>query len=323
MSIPSTVNYPASYDDDNTLFADPVNNLSFTLAANIDAADTVVSVTGDLTQVAAPCFLAFATGELVYAESWNSGASEFTVIRSSSPVSHLAGETLRLTAAAEYFTQLKNAIIAIQTTLGLSPHGAFSDVGNRIDDAESRLDTAEANIPTLDTRMTDAEGRLDNIETVLSTPANMTPTGAISPFGGSSAPAGWLLCNGAAVSRTTYADLFGVIGTTFGTGDGSTTFNLPNLNGRVPVGAGLGTGLTNRVLGATGGEEDHVLTVDEIPQHNHTMGVFNRTSGLPAWEWGTDQADGALESSTTGSTGSGDAHNNMQPYLVTQYIIKV
>ena len=63
-----------------------------------------------------------------------------------------------------------------------------------------------------------------------------SPAGSITQFGGSSTPSGWLLCNGSAVSRSTYSNLFTVIGTTYGVGDGSTTFNLPNLKGKVPVG---------------------------------------------------------------------------------------
>ena len=232
MPIPSTINYPAGYDNDSTLFADPVNNQSFTLAANIDDVATAIPVTGELTLVTVPCFLAFASGELVYAENWNSGTGEFTVIRGSSPVSHLAGETLRLTAAAEYFTQLKKAVMSIQATLGISPHGLFSDVGTRIGDAEDRLGVAEGDTTALDTRMSSAESEIAGIEDVLAVPpANITPTGAVSPFGGATAPSGWLLCNGAAVSRATYADLFAVVGTTFGSGNGSTTFNVPDMAG--------------------------------------------------------------------------------------------
>ena len=323
MPIPSTVNYPAGYDDNGTLFADPVNNQSFTLAANIDDVATAIPVTGELTLVTVPCFLAFASGELVYAENWNSGTGEFTVIRGSSPVSHLAGETLRLTAAAEYFTQLKKAVMSIQATLGISPHGLFSDVGTRIGDAEDRLGVAEGDTTALDTRMSSAESEIAGIEDVLAVPpASIAPTGVVSPFGGATAPSGWLLCNGAAVSRATYADLFAIVGTTFGSGNGSTTFNVPNMAGRAPIGAGAGASLTNRVLGATGGEEEHTLTVAEMPSHQHTYGVFDRTTGLPSWEWGADQAYGSNIVTNTGSTGSGNPHNNMQPYLVTQYIIK-
>lgn len=91
------------------------------------------------------------------------------------------------------------------------------------------------------------------------------PAGVIAMFGAAAAPAGWLLCDGTAVSRTTYAALFAVIGTTFGVGDGSTTFNLPDLRGRFPLGkAAAGTGST---LGGTGGTLEHTHTG---PSHTHT-----------------------------------------------------
>src|SRR3990167_3176576 len=77
------------------------------------------------------------------------------------------------------------------------------------------------------------------------------PTGSIFPYGASAAPTNYLLCDGTAVSRTTYAALFTAIGTTFGTGDGSTTFNVPDLRGRAPIGIGTGSGLTARSLNDT------------------------------------------------------------------------
>jgi microcystin-dependent protein len=93
------------------------------------------------------------------------------------------------------------------------------------------------------------------------------------PYAGSSAPTGWLLCNGAAVSRTTYADLFTAISTTFGTGDGSTTFNLPDCTGRVIAGKeAAATRLTSAVsgvdgatLGSASGSQSHTLTIPELP----------------------------------------------------------
>lgn len=91
-------------------------------------------------------------------------------------------------------------------------------------------------------------------------------TGAIEAFGGTTAPQGTLLCHGQEVSRTTYADLFAVIGTAFGAGDGATTFKLPDLRGRFPLGqANSGTG---SVLGSTGGQIDHRHTG---PSHRHTI----------------------------------------------------
>lgn len=96
------------------------------------------------------------------------------------------------------------------------------------------------------------------------------PTGGLMMFVGSSAPTGWLLCDGSAVSRTTYADLFAVIGTTYGAGDGSTTFNVPDLRQRFPLGkAASGTG---DALGDTGGEIDATMDLDHVHDIGHSHG---------------------------------------------------
>lgn len=125
-------------------------------------------------------------------------------------------------------------------------------------------------------------------------------------------PAGWLYCNGAAVSRTTYADLFAEIGTTFGVGDGSTTFNLPDLRGRGPIGTGTGSGLTARTLAATGGAETHQLTVDELASHRHEILLNVQEAGTGTIE----DSYGGVDSGYTEYTGGDQAHNNMQPFLV-------
>lgn len=94
----------------------------------------------------------------------------------------------------------------------------------------------------------------------------MEPAGIIMPFAGTVAPENYLFCDGSAVSRTTYATLFGVIGTTFGAGDGSSTFNLPDLSGRVPLGVSQA-----HALGSTGGSETVTLTESELPAHMHEV----------------------------------------------------
>ena len=98
--------------------------------------------------------------------------------------------------------------------------------------------------------------------------AGGTPVGALMPYGGSAAPTGWLLCQGQAVSRTTYASLFSILGTAYGAGDGSTTFNLPNMQQRFPLGkAASGTGST---LGGTGGQIDMT-----VPNQGNSLGATN------------------------------------------------
>lgn len=142
-------------------------------------------------------------------------------------------------------------------------------------------------------------------------------TGLILMWGGAAAPSGWLLCNGQAVSRTTYEDLFDIIGTAYGVGDGSTTFNVPDLRGRVPVGKDAGT-FAN--LGDTGGEEEHTLILDEIPAHTHALTKGNSSEPLS----GSNVQDTTASDSpgNTGSAGGGDPHNNLQPYQVVNFIIK-
>jgi len=158
--------------------------------------------------------------------------------------------------------------------------------------------------------------RLAELDAIIA--LNSIQPGMIEMFAGNAAPTGWLLCDGAAVSRTLYPALFAAIGTAFGVGDGSTTFNVPDLRGRVPIGAGTGSGLTARTLAQQVGAETHPLTVPELPTHTHSaLGLVIGTVASGAG------SNAAAAGGTTGTAGSGVAHNNMQPSLVLNYLIKV
>ena len=153
--------------------------------------------------------------------------------------------------------------------------------------------------------------------------------GEIIEYAGESIPGGYLVCDGSAISRTEYSELFDVIGTLYGSGNGSTTFNLPDLRGKVVT--GLNTTNSNfNVLGKTGGEETHTLTISEMPSHTHkpstsqygqfTVHSTNTAYGTPDLAGGS-QAYNAYVNETQ-PTGGGQAHNNLQPYITINYLIR-
>lgn len=176
--------------------------------------------------------------------------------------------------------------------------------------------------------------------------ANPFPVGMVSPYAGAAAPAGWLLCDGTAVSRTTYASLFAAIGTTYGAGDGATTFNIPDMRGLLPLGKdNMGGTSANRVtdpiadtLGGAAGAESHTLTSNEIPSHGHAVNdpghyhtivgdnAGGNNTGKPApgnWSGGVNYvSDTKTTGITLNPTGGGAAHNNMSPYRTLNYIVK-
>jgi microcystin-dependent protein len=188
------------------------------------------------------------------------------------------------------------------------------------------------------------------------------PFGSIQMFGGSAAPnANWLLCDGASLLRASYPDLFTAIGTTWGAADG-THFNVPDMRGRAPIGVGTGVSLTARTLAGQVGEENHVLTTAEMPVHTHvhvahthtasnsstldsqmeTGGVFVRKNdivplltlgngGALNVDWVSETGNAAAHThtptinpftSTENSQGGGTTHNNMQPSVGINFIIK-
>lgn len=167
------------------------------------------------------------------------------------------------------------------------------------------------------------------------------PIGGVIDWWGSTVPDGFLLCYGQAVSRTTYADLFAAIGTAAGSGDGSTTFNVPDYRGRVGAGkddmGGVSAARLNTIasttLGTTGGSQTHTLTTAQLAAHSH--GVTDpghshtglRTGGsFPLDDEGGLLAATTTSSNTTGITiqnaGSGQAHNNIQPTIICNKLIR-
>lgn len=154
----------------------------------------------------------------------------------------------------------------------------------------------------------------------------LVPTGSVSAYAGVSTPGGWLLCDGSAVSRSTFSVLYNIIGNTYGNGNGTTTFNLPNLKGRVVVGLD-GAQTEFNSLGETGGENYHTLTVGEMPSHTHNSiiqnGIQYNDTYFASATGSTSSADEPTTTTSTSATGGGGAHNNLQPYMALNYIIKV
>lgn len=166
-------------------------------------------------------------------------------------------------------------------------------------------------------------------ESTMASASSGIPAGILAPFAGGTAPDGWLLCDGSAVSRTIYSSLFAVIATNYGAGDGSTTFSLPDLRGRMALGLdnmggtsrNIVTAATADTLGAESGEEMHQLTEDEMPSHNHTYDGKRGVGGSPH-HTSMQGANHQDQSQTTNLTGGDQPHNNMPPYMALNYIIK-
>jgi len=167
---------------------------------------------------------------------------------------------------------------------------------------EAEIDAARAQVNEIMAAL------MERCETVPPTAAYIV--GEIRYFAAESAvPDGWVLCVGQELSRTTYADLFAVTDILYGEGNGVDTFRAPNLQGKVPVGS---TGGSPYYAGLSGGEASHTLTVDEMPNHRHTVPVHaaNTAGGGSS---GVEIAGGTTNS---GYIGGDQPHNNMQPYLV-------
>jgi microcystin-dependent protein len=186
-------------------------------------------------------------------------------------------------------------------------------------------------------------------------PYNVPIGGSIEYWGATAPNSSFVFMFGQAISRTTYATLFALFGTTYGTGDGSTTYNIPDLRGRVVAGkddmggtsanrlTNQSGGLNGDVLGATGGSETHTLTEAQLASHTHTGtttsdGAHNHTyqkavgpttgafggNALPNTQTDNTSTDGGhTHTFTTSATGSGQAHNNVQPTIVANKILRI
>jgi microcystin-dependent protein len=183
--------------------------------------------------------------------------------------------------------------------------------------------------------------------------AGFVPIGAVMPFAGDTAPSGWLFCYGQAVSRAVYARLFTAISTTYGTGDGSSTFNLPDMRGRVIAGqddmggtsanrlTGVSGSLDADTLGAAGGAETVTLTTAHLPAsglsipslsvsgtftgHSGNGGAITTalvSAGVAADTSTSSVVSGSTGTGTTGVMGSGGAHPVVQPTIALNYVIK-
>lgn len=160
----------------------------------------------------------------------------------------------------------------------------------------------------------------------------LIPAGTIIQSASVNEPDGWFNCDGRLLTVSSYQNLFNAILYTYG-GSGP-SFNIPDMRGRTAIGLGQGNGLSNRTLGSQGGEESHVLSVGEMPSHSHTSNAIGGTIGLITSDGlntaagGVDNSTGepnlyaSIQALTINNTGSSNAHNNMQPYIVLRYLIK-
>jgi microcystin-dependent protein len=261
------------------------------------------------------------------------------------PLGGTTGQVLAKVDSGAFNTEWVDIYTPAQTDSAIA-----TAVSNLVDSAPTVLDT----LNELSAALNDDPNFSTTVATAL---AALVPSGTINQTARSTAPTGYLLCDGSAISRTTYSSLFDAIGIAYGTGDGSTTFNIPNLKGRVPVGRDSAQTEFD-TLGEVGGAKTHTLTTTEMPSHTHTQNSHNHgqdahghtwqgvndsagISGSPgnypfriyqdiAPNWGGSSytiggttATNQATTATNQNTGGGGAHNNLQPYVVLNYMIKI
>jgi microcystin-dependent protein len=270
------------------------------------------------------------------------GPDNLTIVSNNNALS-VKQNSLNATYVSSVFVGRGLERITSNTVLRIAdPSSELSFSGNQLTITDAGVtNTKLANMPPntvkarLNTTGTPSDlpiSQLADIIAPLVTPqVDGVPTGVVLDFVGATPPTGYLICQGQAVSRTTYSGLFSIIGTTWGAGNGSTTFNLPDFRRRVTVGSGgTGTSTLGNNLANSGGAEVHTLTINEIPSHDHNL----KANSLNDGNRGALQATGfeplIHENYKTytntrqqiDNTGGDSPHNNIQPSVIVNKIIK-
>jgi microcystin-dependent protein len=290
---------------------DNVTNLPsppYTLVLNPDTAiEEIVTVDADQSGVSAP------TLKVTRAQDGTTAQT------------HTAGQIVRHMITGRDLQEAQNHIDNTTTAHGAT--GAVVGTTNTQTLTNKTLTSPKINENVVLTATSTELNYVDGVTSAIQTQINnisSVPTGVINQWVGiaTSPPTGWLPCDGSAVSRTTYSALWdllrnGTSSSPFGNGNGTTTFNLPNLKGRVPVGLDA-TQTEFDTLGETGGEKAVTLTQGQIPSFSHELQMASTGDGTTYFRG----SNGPYSTSIFYSHGSGQAHNNLQPYLVVNYIIK-
>ena len=199
---------------------------------------------------------------------------------------------------------------------------------------ESGISAATQGVTNLETRVgtldSSVTSRLQSMRDAIMEAAKLLiPVGTIIPFAGSAAPDGWVTCNGQLLNRNTYAKLFSVIGTTYGSTTGD-NFRVPDIRDRFLTGAG-----SSYSIGATGGAAQVILSQQQMPSHTHDIGgkagtallngvgmyVSNLASGS-GWQALSTTEQGSVSGLVAKPSGGNQAHENRPPYLALPFIIK-
>lgn len=184
--------------------------------------------------------------------------------------------------------------------------------------------------PIMAAHMNTIEAGIANATNLAESAGGKVPIGALMPYAGLATPAGWLLCKGQSLARSSYPDLFKAIGTLYGAANAQ-SFSIPDLSTRVPVGVS-DNHVTFGQMGSKGGEERHTLLVSELPAHTHILKGVGKTfkGGLEqtnlgagsGWTTVTNYTAAGNPNLEAAATGSDNPHNNMPPYIVLNFIIR-